>query len=103
MSALTIYESGSLVTTSAAFVNEAGSAADPTTVTLKYKLDAASTITVVYPSSPIVKDATGNYHADLPTAGFTGPGVQHWFVEWTGTGAVTAIQNDGWLVQAALL
>jgi hypothetical protein len=100
---LTVYESGALVTTSAAFVNEAGAAADPSTITLKYKLDGAATTTVTYPTSPIVKDSVGNYHADLATAGFTGPGYQAWFIEWTGAGAVTAIQNDAWLVQPPLL
>jgi hypothetical protein len=100
---MTIYESGSLVTTSAAYVNEAGAPTDPTVVTLKYKKDAGATTTVTYPSGSVIKDSTGAYHADLDTTGFTGPGLQQWFVEWTGTGAVTAIEFDAWKVRPALL
>jgi hypothetical protein len=100
---LTIYESGSLVTSAAAFVNQAGVPADPGTITLRYKKDAAATTVVTFPASPIVKDSAGNYHADLDTSGFTGPGLQQWFAEWKGTGAVTAIGPDAWLVKPPLL
>ena len=100
---MTIYESGSLVTTSAAYVNEAGAPADPTVVTLKYKKDAGSVTTAIYPASPVVKDSTGNYHADLDSSGFAGPGLQQWFVEWVGTGAVTGIEFDAWKVRPPLL
>ncbi len=100
---LTIYESGSLVTTSAAFVNEAGAATDPSTIVLKYKKDAGATTVITAPSSPIVRDSEGNYHADLDTSGFTGPGLQQWFAEWDGTGAVQALAPDAWLVKPPLL
>jgi hypothetical protein len=100
---LTIYESGSLVTTSAAFVNNAGAPADPSTITLKYRKDAGTVTTVVYPDARIIKDGQGAYHSDLDTSGFAGPGLQQWFAEWKGTGAVTAIGPDAWLVKPPLL
>lgn len=96
---MTIYMSGSLVRTSASFTDVAGVAADPTTVTLKYKKDAGATTTVVYPSAPIIKDSTGHYHADLDTTGWAGPGNQLWETEWIGTGAVIAIGDDPWYVE----
>lgn len=100
---MVIYQSGALVTTSAVFTDKTGAAADPTTVTLKYKKDAAATTTVVHPAGPVVKDSTGHYHADLDTSGWTGPGLQQWFIEWVGTGAVTGLQFDAWKVEPPLL
>jgi hypothetical protein len=90
--------SGSLVRTSAAFADINGNPADPTTVTLKYKPGAGSTTTVTYPSSPVVKDSTGAYHADLDTTGWTGPDDLLYATEWTGTGNVQAIAADYWQV-----
>lgn len=90
--------SGSLVRSNAAFTNAAGAAADPTTVTLKYKTGAGSITTVTYPSSPTAKDSTGNYHADFDTTGWAGPDALLYVTEWTGTGAVQAIASDSWQV-----
>ena len=88
--------SGSLVRSSAAFVNVAGQSADPTTITLKYRTGAGATTTVVYPSAPIVKDSTGNYHADFDTTGWAGPNNLIYLAQWAGTGAVQAIDADEW-------
>jgi hypothetical protein len=95
--------SGSLVRSKAQFADITGTAADPGTVTLKYKTGAGSTTTVTYPSSPIVKDSTGNYHADFDTTGWAGPDNLLYAVEWTGTGAVQAIGADYWQVTAPAL
>jgi hypothetical protein len=101
--ALNVYISGTLVRSVAAFVNTAGAAADPDVITLKYRKDAGSTTTVTYPSAPIVKDATGGYHADLDSTGFAGPGYQLWQAQWQGTGAVVAIGDDAWNIEAPAL
>lgn len=97
------YMSGSLVRTTAAFTNAAGQAADPTTITLKYRSGAGSTTTVTYPTAPIIKDSTGNYHADLDTTGWAGPDPLLWLTEWIGTGTVQAIASGAWLVTPPVL
>jgi hypothetical protein len=101
---MNVYVSGTFVRTRARnFTTIDGVVTDPDTVTLKYRHGAGATTTVVYPSAPIVKDATGNYHADLDTSGFAGPGQELWQAQWTGTGAVAAIGNDAWKVKAPTL
>src|SRR5260370_2990475 len=86
-----VYMSGSLVDTIAAFVNEAGAAADPTVITLKYRKAAGTTTTVTYPSAPVVRDGQGAYHAALDTTGWAGPGLQRWTIQWQGTPALAAL------------
>ena len=95
--------SGSLVRTSAAFADITGTPADPSTVTLKYKTGAGSVTAATYPASPIVRDSTGAYHADLDTTGWTGPDDLLYATEWTGTGNIQAIGSDYWQVTPAAL
>lgn len=97
------YMSGTLVTSTAQFRDRTGAAADPTTITLKYKKDAGATTTIVYPAAGITKDSTGVYHADLDTTGWAGPGLQGWIVEWIGTGTVQIPGKDVWLVEPPAL
>ena len=75
----------------------------PESVTLKYKSGAGSVTTVTYPSPPIVKDSTGNYHADLDTTGWSGPDALLYATEWAGTGTVQAIGSDYFQVTPAAL
>jgi hypothetical protein len=94
----TTYLSGTLVRSTAAFATLAGVAADPTTVTLKYRPGPfAAVVTAVYPAAPIVRDSTGTYHADLDTTA-AGGGALPWVIEWIGTGAVQAIGTDNWII-----
>lgn len=98
------YISGTTVRTKAQnFSTVDGTVTDPTTVVLKYRRGSQATVTVTYPSSPITKDSVGNYHADLDTSGFSGPGLEFWTAQWTGTGAVAAIGVDNWRVEATTL
>lgn len=75
---------------------------DPTTVGLQIRLPDASTVSSTYggasAAGTIVKDATGQYHADyLPaTAG------SYW-VRWTGTGTAYAAFEYGFAVEASAL
>jgi hypothetical protein len=103
MTTYNIYMSGSLVQSVANFVNILGVAADPTTITFKYRTGSGSTTTVVYPSAPIVRVGTGSYTANLDTTGWLGPGNLLYTVEWIGTGAVQAIAPDYWQVEPATL
>jgi hypothetical protein len=97
---MNIYISGTLVTTQANFLNSVGAAADPDTITLKYKKDAGTVTTVTYPTAPVVKISTGIYSANLDTSGWTGPNNQLWTTEWIGTGAVQTIGDDDFEVEA---
>lgn len=65
-------------------VNDLGVPTDPTTLTLKVLAPGDLTVTTyTYPTDPIiVKDSTGNYHADLP---LDASGT--WRYDWQGTGA----------------
>lgn len=103
MSAYNIYISGALVQSTANFTNLSGVLTDPTTITLKYRIGAGSTTTVVYPAAPIVRAAQGVYTANLDTTGWAGPGLQLWTIEWIGTGAVQAPGIDYWEVEPLAL
>lgn len=100
---MTTYMSGSLVRATGTFLDINGAAADPTTVTLKYKKDAASTTTLTYAGGGVTKTATGVYHVDLDTTGWAGPDTQLWTLEWIGTGTVVAIATDSFKVSAPAL
>lgn len=65
-----------------------GTAADPTTVTLKVK-DPSGAVTTY---SSTTKDSTGNYHQDI-TPAIAGT----WFYQWTGTGTVVA-ESEGFFI-----
>jgi hypothetical protein len=99
----TPYMSGSLVTSTATFLDDTGSPADPSTITLKYKTGTGDTVTAVYPDSPVTKVSTGVYQAELDTTGFDGPNLQLWTVEWIGTGSVQAIAVSTFQVSPAAL
>jgi hypothetical protein len=82
--------SGLIASPTGGFRDINGNLADPVTVTLKYRPGAAATtIVVVYPTFPIVKDGTGLYHADLDTTGQLIP-FDEWAYEWIGVGSIQA-------------
>jgi hypothetical protein len=97
------YMSGTLVQSSATFLNASGVAADPTTITLKYKLGPGIVETVVYPTAPINRVSAGVYTANFDTTGWSGPGNRLDLMEWIGTGTVQAINTDNWEVEPPLL
>lgn len=88
------YLSGSLVRSTAIFLNNAGDPADPTVTTFRYRAASGSTVT---PS--IAHDATGVFHFDIDTSGWTGPGNRLYTCEWQGTGAVQAPGIDYFMVE----
>jgi hypothetical protein len=101
------YFAGSLVTVATytgpignptgGFRDANGNLADPTTVTLAYRLGATGTpITAVYPAAPIVKDAVGLYRAALDT---TGSPETPWTYAFEGTGAVQAVAENTFIVR----
>lgn len=86
------YDKGDLVRSAVAFTNEAGAAADPTTITFKFKVGKNGTITTyVYGvNAELVKDSVGNYHVDLAidTDSIT------YYVAFYGTGALIAADRN---------
>lgn len=101
--ALPTYMSGSLITSTATFLDDNGNPADPNTITLKYQAGSGSVITVAYPSLPVVRVSTGVYQAELDSTGWTGYSPQFWTVEWIGTGNVQAIGVGYWNIVRAPL
>jgi hypothetical protein len=95
---MNVYTSGSLVRSSAFFVNAAGAPADPTTTVFKYRPGTGAVQTV----SP-TRDGAGAFHFDMDTTGWAGPDIQTWTCQWAGTGAVQAIGDDNFGVKASSL
>jgi len=79
-----------------AFTN-AGTLYDPTNVWLVIRKPNGVETTYQYlgVGSPIVKDSTGNYHADLDTTGFAG----YWDYKWYSTGTGPAAAQDTFYVK----
>jgi hypothetical protein len=77
------YDRGTEVRLSASYVDLAGAAVDPTTVTFEVK-DPLNAITS-YTSPDVVRDSTGNYHLDV-LLNASGP----WWYRTEGTGAFIA-------------
>jgi hypothetical protein len=69
--------------------------ADPTTVTLTYRINQGAPTTLTYGVGGIVKDGVGLYHAILDTTLL--PGL--WVYRWQGTGAVIAPRANSFNVR----
>ncbi len=69
---------GAIASPTGGFRDRNGTLADPDIVRLKYRTPDATITTVQYPATPIARDATGLYHADLDTTGKPG----RWTYEW---------------------
>lgn len=95
------YRSGSLVRSTAKFVNDEGVLTDPSTTTFKYRKGAGSTTTVT--GDDLTHDSEGVFHYDLDTTGWAGPDTQLWLLEWIGTGEVVAITDDSFEVTPPVL
>lgn len=103
MSTPATYMSGSLITSTATFLDDTGALADPSTITLKYKAGSGATVTAVYPAAPVTRVSTGVYQAELDSTGWTGPDSQLWTVQWSGTGNVQAIGVGYWEINPPAL
>jgi hypothetical protein len=70
--------------TSAPFASITGTAIDPDTVTFSWQVQGGATATYTYtngtgdPTSTIVRDGVGLYHADIDTSGHPGSWVWRW-------------------------
>lgn len=79
-----VYDIGDQIRVGYTFKNSSGTAADPTTVTLKLRTPAGTETSHVYLTDlNVIKDSTGAYHYDLTLAE---SGTYSW--RWIGTGNV---------------
>jgi hypothetical protein len=69
--------------------------ADPTTVTLTYRINQGAPVVLTYNPGVIVRDGTGLYHAVLDTTSLPGT----WTYRWQGTGAVIAPKWNSFFVR----
>lgn len=76
----------------------AGVNTDPTTITLEVKDPSSNTATYTYALAEITKDATGKFSKII-----TFDEAGWWTYEWTGTGAVIAVEGNRILVKAQLI
>jgi hypothetical protein len=98
------YLAGALVRETVTFTGVNGSAADPTTVTLKYRPGGgASVTTLTYAGSQVTKVSTGVYYADLDTTSWVSAGAITVTAEWIGTGACQAVCTDSFEVTEPVL
>lgn len=89
------YDVGDLVRVSAAFTDDAGTATDPTTVSIAYKSPAGVTTTLVYGTDPeVVRDSAGHYHADIDV---TESGT--WRFRWFSSGPGQAAEESRFYVR----
>jgi hypothetical protein len=80
------YDIGDSVKSEVRFTDAEGNLADPTAVTVAYRLDGGAITTWVFGVDPeVINDSVGVYHADIVT---TAAGVM--CIRWAGTGAVIA-------------
>jgi hypothetical protein len=90
---------GSLITITGTFVSTStGLPADPTTIVVKVA-QGGTTSSYTYPNAYITKVSTGVYSIEVDTTGQSGPGT----AEFTGTGAVQAINAWAWFTTPAPL
>lgn len=75
-----------------------GTNTDPTTVSLEVRDPSGNTDTYTYAGATITKDATGKFSKII-----TFDEAGWWTYEWTGTGAVIAVEGNKILVKAQLI
>lgn len=92
------YISGDAITLTATFANSAGTATDPTAVTLQVKDPSGNVDLYTYSLAEITKSGTGVYTKtiSLDEAGW-------WFYEWQGTGTVAKVHNGKIYVEGQLI
>jgi lipoprotein-anchoring transpeptidase ErfK/SrfK len=91
------FDVGDAVRISLVCANSAGTAIDPTTLTLTVKPALGTATTYTYGVGvTIVKDSTGNYHADYTV--LTGSGGMVYY-KWTATGSYVGMAQSAFAVR----
>lgn len=78
----------------------AGTVADPTTVTLKFRDPNGNETSVTYAGAQIVRDSVGVYHYDF-TPPIPSKQGQAWLARWVATGAIVATDEIKFSVLAS--
>lgn len=92
--ALGIYDQGDLVRIDCDFATTAGTAADPTTVTLMVRDPNGVETTYTYALGTVTKDGTGSYYKNVTTntAGL-------WYYRWISTGTAQGAEERAFHVR----
>lgn len=87
------YEVGALVRLEASFASSGGVPADPTGVTLRYRVGSGAAVVLVYGTdADVIRAGTGSYYVDLTlTSAMVGKLVKY---RWEATGAVQAANES---------
>lgn len=94
MSATTFYSSSTeLATLTNTFKNSAGTATDPTTISLAVTTPSGTTTTYTYAGATITKTSTGVYTKDIACSE-----AGEWVAVWTGTGTAADVVEVRWTV-----
>ena len=91
------YDVGDVVRMRGSFTNSAGTAVDPSSVTLQHRqflADPLSYTTVVYGVGSITRVSTGEYYLDVPTNT-----DGEWRYRWNGLGANAAAVEESFKVR----
>lgn len=83
------YFLGDKIRLSAVFKNSAGTATDPTTISLKVRIPAGTIAEYTYAASELTRASAGNYYLDYAPAT-----SGDYLLRWAGTGAVQAATED---------
>lgn len=97
---MTDYDVGDVARVTAAFTDaESGDAVDPSVVKLTIKDPAGDSETLIYGTdAEVVKDSTGNYHADIEV---TAAGT--WRYRWYSTGEGQAAEEGVFFARVPLV
>jgi len=93
---LNTYDPGDSVRLSVAIVNSAGTATDPTTLTLTVKPGDGTAVSYTYAAGEITKDSVGNYHKDYTVPSGTGGTV---YYKFTATGTAIGMEPGSFAVR----
>lgn len=81
------------------FYNLSGAAADPTGVTLTLQAAGGAPTVYTYAATEITRESTGVYYREITLAAPIG----RWNYRWEGTGAVKAVEEGTYTVEASRL
>jgi len=91
------YDIGDSVRLTLVCANSSSVAIDPTALTLVVKPGDGTATTYTYGTgATIVKDSTGNYHADVTVTAHSG-GI--WYYKWTATGSYVGMAQSSFGVR----
>lgn len=92
---MTTYDIGDQVRVTATLTDLAGTATDPTAVTLTVRKPDGTSTSYTYGAGTVTKSATGVYYKDVDV-----DQAGEWNYRWTGTGALVVAEEGQFYVRA---